>query len=104
MSARCSKRGSITQAIKDGIARRGFHIVSAPAQIPGCQGSRSVAMKHIHQFARENGWHLAVHDENGWLLFTADHLHARRLLESPPTEHTNFIDALLQRAYLPSRT
>jgi hypothetical protein len=71
MSACRPKRGSITEAIKDGIARRGFYIVPTPEEVPGCTGSKAEKLECIQRFARDNGWNVAVHNGNGWLLFAA---------------------------------
>ena len=66
-----SKRGSLVEAISNGIASRDFYIVPNPDEIPGCCGNLREKLEYAGEFARENGWNLTVHDGNGWLLFTA---------------------------------
>ena len=81
MSVCRSKRAKIREAIKDGIEKRGFHIVCAADEIPNCCGGTNANLDRIQQFARKNGWHVTVHDRNGWLLFTTDRYAAAREIE-----------------------
>jgi predicted TIM-barrel fold metal-dependent hydrolase len=98
MSACRPKRGSITKAIQDGIAKRGFYIVSTPEDVPGCRGKKSEFQECVHEFARENGWHVAIHSGNGWLLFTPSHTPPAAIFESDLGPHEGLIDSLLQGA------
>jgi hypothetical protein len=66
-----SKRKSLVEAISTGIAQRDFYIVPTLEEIPGCCGKRCAKLEYAREFARRNGWHVTVHDGNGWLLFTA---------------------------------
>jgi hypothetical protein len=66
-----SKRKCLVEAISAGIDRRDFYIVPAAEEIPGCCGNRSAQLEYVREFARDHGWHVTVHDGNGWLLFTA---------------------------------
>jgi hypothetical protein len=66
------KRRSLVEAISDGIASRDFYIVPTLDEIPGCHGDRKAKLGWARQFARDHGWHVTIHDGNGWILFTAN--------------------------------
>jgi len=72
MSSQLQKKKSVVQVISAGIAGRGFQIVPDADEIPGCRGNKGEKLERVQEFAREHGWHVNVHEENGWLLFTAD--------------------------------
>jgi len=88
MNACRPKRGTIKNEIRDGIKKRGFYIVPTPDQIPGCRGNRKGVLERIQQFAEDNKWRVTVHEDNGWLLFTADH--SAGLAHSPGNHHPAF--------------
>ena len=72
MSCPPRNKRSAVQAIKAGIACRGFQIITSVDDIPGCDGNKGEKLDCARQFADENGWHVTIHQENGWLLFTPD--------------------------------
>ena len=82
MSACRPKRGSVVKAISTGIARRGFYIVPTPEEISGCKGSKNEKLEFLHGFAQKNGWHVTIHNGNGWILFTADQIPVERDIEN----------------------
>lgn len=81
MSACRPKRGSVIKAIRAGIATRGFYIVPTPEEIFGCKGSKNEKLEFLHEFAQKNGWHVTIHNGNGWILFTADQIPVERDIE-----------------------
>jgi hypothetical protein len=91
MSVDPSKRGCIREAIENGIAIRGFYIVSTPDEIPGCRGNKSAKAECVQQFARDNGWRVTVHTGNGWLLFSIEHFPAPQTLENDLRHRTELI-------------
>ena len=82
MSADRSKRGYIREAIENGIASRGFYIVSTPDEIPGCRGNKRSRTKCVQQFARDNGWRVTLHTANGWLLFSIEQFLVPQTIEA----------------------
>jgi hypothetical protein len=84
MSSSPRNKRSAVQAIKAGIACRGFQIITTVDDIPGCHGSKGEKLDCALEFARENGWHVTIHQENGWLLFTPDPYPANEQHEEVP--------------------
>ena len=103
MSVCRSKRGKLREAIQNGITKRGFYIVSAADQIPNCHGGATANLEGIQQFARENGWHVAVHERNGWLLFTTDRYAAVRDIEDDRDSLAGLVESSLWGNSLPRK-
>ena len=73
----------IVQVIENGIANRKFYILASPDQIPGYKESgKGKRLECIRQFAETNHWQVTIHNQNGWLIFTAEEIPLARSIES----------------------
>jgi hypothetical protein len=73
----------IVQVIENGITNRKFYILASPDQIPGYKESgKGKRLECIQQFAETNHWQVTIHNQNGWLIFTAEEIPLARSIES----------------------